>query len=67
MFKKHEKEFHPVIEEYICAYSEQRLHKVDKQAFRRLAASNSEVRRIAISAKKGRLMLRSVFQEVGEG
>ena len=63
-----EKEFHPIIEEYITGYMDEKLSSSERDAFEEVLASDEELRSLALSAKHGKKMmgLLRVLREINE-
>lgn len=53
----YDKEYHPVIEEYITNYAEDTLSEPERTAFTEVLAVDDDLRQFAYSAKEGRRLL----------
>jgi len=58
-----EKEYHPVIENYITDYTEDNLDLVERDTFEEVLVHDDDLRELAFSAKEGKRLL-SMLQEV---
>lgn len=58
-----DKEYHPVIENYILDYSEDNLELVERDAFKEVLVHDDDLRELAFSAKEGKRLL-SMLSEV---
>ena len=58
-----EKEYHPVIEDYIADYVEDNLNKVERNAFEEVLVQDDDLRELAFSAKEGRKYLQMLQKE----
>lgn len=52
-----EKEYHPVIEDYIADYCEENLSLVEREAFEEVLVQDDELRELAYSARAGKQLL----------
>ena len=55
--KSYEKEYHPVIENYISEYAEENLSLVERDAFEEVLVHDDDLRELAYSAKEGKRLL----------
>lgn len=63
-----DKEYHPVIEEYITDYVDDALDNIEKGAFEEMLVHNDDLRELAFSAKEGKKLLQQFdFIEADEG
>lgn len=58
-----DKEYHPVIENYIADYAEDNLELVERDTFEEVLVHDDDLRELAFSAKEGKRLL-SMLQEV---
>ncbi|MEP2446097.1 hypothetical protein A8B79_13050 [Balneola sp. EhC07] len=58
-----DKEYHPVIENYIADYAEDNLELVERDTFEEVLVHDDDLRELAFSAKEGKKLL-SMLQEV---
>jgi len=52
-----DKEYHPVIENYIADYSEDNLELVERETFEEVLVHDDDLRELAFSAKEGKRLL----------
>ncbi len=52
-----EKEYHPVIEEYVVDYVDEKLTATERDAFEEVLVSDDDLRELAHSAKDGRRLI----------
>lgn len=52
-----DKEYHPVIEDFICNYAESTLDLAERDAFEEVLAGDEDLRELAFSAKEGKKLL----------
>ena len=52
-----EKEYHPVIEEYVVDYVDEKLTATERDAFEEVLVSDDDLRKLAFSAKDGRKLM----------
>ncbi|MEO9885269.1 MAG: hypothetical protein ABJR05_09810 [Balneola sp.] len=52
-----DKEYHPVIENYIVDYSEDNLELVERDTFEEVLVHDDDLRELAFSAKEGKRLL----------
>lgn len=52
-----EKEYHPVIEEYVVDYVDEKLTATERDAFEEVLVSDDDLRKLAFSAKDGQRLL----------
>ena len=52
-----EKEYHPVIENYITDYTEDNLDLVERDTFEEVLVHDDDLRELAFSAKEGKRLL----------
>lgn len=52
-----EKEYHPIIEDYIADYCEDTLNSVERDAFEEVLVHEDELRELAHSARAGRQLM----------
>lgn len=52
-----DKEYHPVIENYIADYSEDNLELVERDTFEEVLVHDDDLRELAFSAKEGKRLL----------
>lgn len=52
-----DKEYHPVIENYIADYAEDNLELVERDTFEEVLVHDDDLRELAFSAKEGRRLL----------
>lgn len=52
-----DKEYHPIIENYLVDYSEDNLELVERDAFEEVLVHDDDLRELAHSAKKGKKLL----------
>jgi len=52
-----EKEYHPVIEEYVVDYVDEKLTATERDAFEEVLVSCDDLRELAFSAKDGRRLM----------
>jgi len=52
-----DKEYHPVIENYIVDYSDDNLELVERDAFEEVLVHDDDLRELAFSAKEGKKLL----------
>ena len=50
----YDKEYHPVIEDYICAFVEGTLSQSELNAFKEVLEKDEELKRLVEASKKGR-------------
>tara|TARA_R110002096_G_scaffold28203_1_gene85588 strand:+ start:4130 stop:4375 length:246 start_codon:yes stop_codon:yes gene_type:complete len=55
-----DKEYHPVIEDYITNYVDDNLDMVERDAFEEVLVYEDELRELAFSAKEGLKLLQSL-------
>lgn len=53
----YEKEYHPVIEDYVSDYAEDQLNLVERKAFEEVLVHDDDLRELAFSAREGRKLL----------
>ena len=53
----YEKEFHPVIEEYVVDYCDDTLTTTEREAFVEVLVVDDDLRQLASSAKEGKLLM----------
>ncbi|MEQ9280541.1 MAG: hypothetical protein RLN83_13680 [Balneola sp.] len=58
-----DKEYHPVIENYIAEYAEDNLELVERDTFEEVLVHDDDLRELAFSAKEGKRLL-SMLQDV---
>ncbi|MEQ8577493.1 MAG: hypothetical protein RIC57_12485 [Balneola sp.] len=58
-----DKEYHPVIENYIADYAEDNLELVERDTFEEVLVHDDDLRELAFSAKEGKRLL-SMLQDV---
>jgi len=58
-----EKEYHPIIEDYVAEYVEDNLDKVERDAFEEVLVQDDDLRELAFSAKEGRKYLQMLQKE----
>ena len=58
-----DKEYHPVIENYIADYAEDNLELVERDTFEEVLVHDDDLRELAFSAKEGKRLL-GMLQEV---
>lgn len=58
-----DKEYHPVIEDYILNYVDEKLDNVEKATFEELLVHDDDLRELAFSAKEGKRLL-DQFREI---
>lgn len=58
-----DKEYHPVIENYIADYAEDNLELVERDTFEEVLVHDDDLRELAFSAKEGKKLL-SMLQEI---
>jgi len=51
------KEYHPVIEEYILDYVDEKLTATERDAFEEVLVSDDDLRNLAFSAKDGKKLV----------
>ncbi len=52
-----EKEYHPVIEDYISDYVDEKLELAERDAFEEVLVQDDDLRELAFSAKEGKKLL----------
>ncbi|MCR9132849.1 MAG: hypothetical protein NXI08_09755 [bacterium] len=52
-----EKEVHPVIEEFVNDYTEERLTTIERDTFEEVLVSDDNLRELAFSAKDGKSLM----------
>lgn len=52
-----QKEYHPVIEEYIAGYADEELDSVERGTFEEVLVHDDDLRELAFSAKEGKKLL----------
>ncbi|SMO36038.1 hypothetical protein [Gracilimonas mengyeensis] len=52
-----EKEYHPVIEDYITDYVDENLSSVERETFEEVLVHDDDLRELAFSAKEGKKLL----------
>jgi hypothetical protein len=52
-----EKEYHPIIEEYVVDYVDEKLTATERDAFEEVLVSDDDLRKLAFSAKDGRKLM----------
>ncbi|MBO6534913.1 MAG: hypothetical protein JJ966_01740 [Balneolaceae bacterium] len=52
-----EKELHPVIEEFVNDYTEERLTTIERDTFEEVLVSDDNLRKLAFSAKDGKSLM----------
>jgi len=52
-----DKEYHPIIENYISEYAEDSLELVERDAFEEVLVHDDNLRELAFSAKEGKRLL----------
>lgn len=52
-----DKEYHPVIENYIADYAEDNLELVERETFKEVLVHDDDLRELAHSAKEGKRLL----------
>ena len=52
-----DKEYHPVIEDYIIQYTDDELGSVEKETFEEVLVHDDDLRELAFSAKEGKKLL----------
>ena len=57
----YDKEYHPVIEDYICDYAEGRMDETEKRAFEEVLEKDEELKELAEHAQKGRELALKLF------
>jgi hypothetical protein len=63
-----DKEYHPVIENYLTDYIEDNLELVERDAFKEVLVHDDDLRELAFSAKEGKRLLGMVKKiEAKEG
>jgi len=55
-----EKEYHPIIEEYITDYVDNTLESGERDAFEEVLVHDDDLRELAFSAKEGKRLLQSI-------
>jgi len=62
-----EKEYHPVIEEYVVDYVDEKLTATERDAFEEVLVSDDDLRELAFSSKDGRRLMEllRVLRKVG--
>lgn len=60
--KFYEKEYHPVIENYISEYAEEKMKLVERDAFEEVLVHDDDLRELAYSAKEGKKLLSQLKQ-----
>lgn len=58
-----EREYHPIIEDYVADYVEDNLDKVERVAFEEVLVQEDDLRELAFSAKEGRRLLQMLHKE----
>ena len=61
-----DKEYHPIIEEFITDYVDDNMGSVERETFEEVLVNDDDLRDLAFSAKKGKWLL-SQFREVKAG
>lgn len=61
-----DKEFHPVIEDFVSEFAEDRMGPVEREAFGEVLVHDDDIRELAFHAKGGREMLQQL-REQSEG
>lgn len=56
----YDKEYHPVIEDYICEYAEGTLGETEKKAFEEVMERDYELKLLAENARKGREVIQNI-------
>ena len=52
-----DKEFHPVIEEFVNEYAEDRLTTIERDTFEEVLVTDDDIRELAFSAKDGKNLM----------
>ncbi len=52
-----EKEYHPIIEEYVVDYVDEKLTATERDAFEEVLVSDDDLRELAFSSKDGRRLM----------
>lgn len=52
-----EKEYHPIIEEYVVDYVDEKLTATERDAFEEVLVSDDDLRELAFSAKDGKRLV----------
>ncbi len=55
-----DKEYHPVIEEYITAYVDDDIESVERETFEELLVHDDDLRELAFSAKEGKRLMETL-------
>ena len=55
-----DKEYHPVIEEYISAYAEDTIDPTERDAFEEVLVHDDDLRELAFSAKEGKKLIQEL-------
>lgn len=55
-----EKEYHPVIENYISDYIDETLENSERDAFEEVLVYDDDLRELAFSAKEGKKLIQSI-------
>lgn len=58
-----DKEYHPVIEDFILDYVDEKLSSVEKDSFEEVLVHDDDLRELAFSAKEGKKLL-DQFREI---
>lgn len=58
-----EKEYHPVIENYILGYVDKTLDLVEKETFEEVLVHDDDLRQLAFAAKEGKKLMEQ-FREI---
>lgn len=58
-----DKEYHPVIEDFITDYVEDKMGSVERNSFEEVLVHDDDLRELAFSAKEGKRLL-SQFREI---
>lgn len=62
-----DKEYHPVIEEYITDYTDDTLESGERDAFEEVLVHDDDLRELAFSAKEGKKLLQQlVFMKASD-
>ncbi|HCD53594.1 MAG TPA: hypothetical protein DEQ34_14195 [Balneolaceae bacterium] len=54
MKHRYEKEYHPIVEEFIADYVDNNLDKVERETFEEVLVHDDDIRELAFSAKEGK-------------
>ena len=66
MTQLYDKEYHPVLEDFIVEYSDDTMTSVEREAFEEVLVYDDDLRELAHSAKEGRKLLQELATMVSK-